>query len=310
MHFRRWAREAGLKVSLIVHGGAWDIPPDLLEAHKSGCKAALLEGWAILHAGGHALDAVEIAIRQLEDNPSLNAGTGAALNAEGQIELDAGIMVGNGLRAGAVAAVQNIKNPISLARRVLESEHILLVGRGASLFAKEVGIAKCSRKDLLVERELRLWHAAKRDTTLCSQNTYGAPKADTVGAVAIDHWGDIVAGNSTGGSPSKHPGRVGDSPLVGCGIYADNNLGGAACTGWGESIIRVAMAKTAVDLLGDERPVQEAAALAVQILEEKVTGLGGLIMIDHEGEIGYAFNTPVMAYAYLSEDLGQPVVGI
>jgi beta-aspartyl-peptidase (threonine type) len=302
--------EAVLKRSLIVHGGGWNIPSDLADAHKSACKVALMEGWGVLHAGGHALDAVETAIRQMEDNPSLNAGTGAALNAEGQIELDAGIMEGNGLRAGAVAAVQDIRNPISLARRVLESEHVLLVGRGASLFAKEVGIAECGREELLVEREWRLWEALKEDATFRSQKAYGAREADTVGAVAIDERGDIVAGNSTGGSPHKHPGRVGDSPLVGCGIYADNSVGGVACTGWGESIIRLAMAKTAVGLLREGRPVQEAATLAVQMLAEKVRGLGGLIMIDREGEIGYAFSTPAMAYAYLSDGLRQPVIGI
>jgi beta-aspartyl-peptidase (threonine type) len=299
-----------LKVSLIVHGGAWDIPAELIEAHKSGCKAALLKGWEVLISGGTALDAVERAIRELEDDPDLNAGTGSVLNAEGQIELDASIMEGNGLQAGAVAAVQNVRNPISLARRVLESENVFLVGTGAALFAKEMGVEECSQEELLVKRELRLWEALHEDATFHSPGPYGGSKADTVGAVGIDRWGNIVAGNSTGGRPYKHPGRVGDAPLIGCGIYADNSFGGAACTGWGESIIRAAMAKSAVDLLRDDRPVQEAAALAVQLLWEKVEGLGGLIMIDRKGDIGHSFNTPKMAYAYLSEDLKEPVIGI
>jgi beta-aspartyl-peptidase (threonine type) len=302
-------RETTLNVSLIVHGGAWDITPDLIEAHESGCRTALLEGWEILEAGGRALDAVERAIRRLEDDPALNAGTGSVLNAEGETELGASIMEGDGLNAGAVAAVQNIRNPISLARRVLETENVFLVGRGASLFAREVGMAVCSQEELLVERELRLWHARREDTAFQSQGAFGAPTADTVGAVAIDQWGSIVAGNSSGGRPHKHPGRVGDCPLIGCGIYADNNLGGAACTGWGESIIRVALAKTAVDLLRDDRPVQEAAERAVQLLEEKVQGTGGVIMIDRKGHIGYSFNTPKMAYAYLSKGAREPVFG-
>jgi beta-aspartyl-peptidase (threonine type) len=299
-----------LKVSLIVHGGFADIPTDLIEAHKSGCEASLLEGWEILRSGGRALDAVERAIKSMEDDPAFNAGRGSVLNAEGQIELDASIMEGRDLQAGAVAAVQNVKNPISLARRVLESEHVLLVGAGACSFARRAGMAECSRDQLVVERELRRWQALRKGTAFHPPDTLETTRRGTVGAVAMDRQGDIVAGNSTGGSPFKHPGRVGDSPLVGCGIYADNSLGGVACTGWGESIIRVALAKTAVDLLRGDRPVQEVAALAIQILHERVTGLGGLIMIDRQGRIGHAFNTPAMAYAYVSEDLGQPVVGI
>ena len=297
-------------MSLIVHGGAADIPSDMREAAKSGCEAALLEGWNILRSGGSALDAVERAITIMEDDPTFDAGRGSFLNLEGEIELDAAIMEGHGLQAGAVAAVQNIKNPISLARQVLESEHVLLVGTGASLFASEVGMRECSREELMVERELKRWHALRKDVESDPQRAPEAPGRGTVGAVALDRAGHIVAGNSTGGTPYKHPGRVGDSPLVGCGIYADNSVGGAACTGWGESIIRVAMAKTALDCLKKGSPVQEAAALAVRILEEKVKGCGGLIMIDPGGEIGYAFNTPTMAYAYLSEGLGQPVAGI
>lgn len=299
-----------MRASLIVHGAAGDIPPDLIEAHKSGCRAALLEGWEILHSGGHALRAVEAAIRSLEDDPAFNAGRGAHLNARGRIELDASIMEGKGLQAGAVAAVQNIKNPISLARRVLESEHVFLVGRGASLFAKGVGIAECSNEELVVERELERWQALRKNKAFDSHAAFGGPGGSTVGAVAMDQQGNIVAGNSTGGSPHKHPGRVGDSPLIGCGIYADNSVGGVACTGWGEAIIRVVLAKSAVDLLRDDRPVQEAAGLAVQLLQERVAGLGGLIMIDGQGNVGYSFNAPKMAHAYLTEDLEQPVVGL
>jgi beta-aspartyl-peptidase (threonine type) len=299
-----------LKASLIVHGGSRDIPPDLTDAHEEGCRAALLEGWEILQSGGHALDAVERAIRRMEDDPTFNAGSGSVLNSEGEIELDAAIMEGRSLQAGAVAAVQNIKNPISLARRVLESELVFVVGRGALVFAREMGMAQCRREELLVARELKRWQALRNDAASPMQDTLGFPKEDTVGAVALDQGGNIAVGNSTGGRPHKHPGRVGDAPLVGCGIYADNRLGGAACTGWGEAIIRVAMAKTTVDLLGGPRPAQEAAALAVQLLEERVEGLGGVILIDSTGNVACSHNTPKMAYAYLTEDLKQPMVGV
>ena len=299
-----------MRVSLIVHGGAWDIPPDLIEAHKSACQAALLEGWEILSSEGHALEAVEAAIRVMEDDPALNAGTGAVLNAEGQIELDAGIMEGAGLEAGAVAAVQNIRNPISVARKVLESEYVLIVGEDAVLFAGTAGMERCSREELVVDRELKLWKTLRRGVASRSQVSHGPTGGDTVGAVAIDHRGDIAVGNSTGGRPFKHPGRVGDSPLVGCGLYADNTLGGAACTGEGEAIIRVVLAKTAVDLLKRGSPVREAAALAVEMLREKVNGRGGLIMVDCNGNVGYSFNTPAMAHAYMSEDQDEPVIGV
>lgn len=299
-----------MNISLIVHGGGWDIPGDLRDAHRAGCRAALLDGWEILQSGGHALDAVETAIRTLEDNPVFDAGKGSFLNMEGQIELDASIMEGASLKAGAVAAVQGIKNPISLARKVLDSEHVLLVGSGAALFARQVGIPECSREELLVERELARWEAMRADAGFEPQQAFGASTGDTVGAVALDRRGNIVAGNSTGGSPYKHPGRVGDSPLIGCGIYADDGVGGAACTGWGEGIIRVLMAKTALDFLRSDGSAQEAAQLAVQLLEQRVEGLGGLIMVDANGDVGHAHNTPHMAYAYLNEGAAEPVVGI
>ena len=299
-----------MKISMVVHGGAWDMPDDMVEAHKSGCKDALRAGWEVLLSGGDALEAVELAIRKLEDDATFNAGTGAPLNTQGEVELDASIMEGEGLRAGGVAAVQRIKNPIALARRVLESENVLVVGRGASIFAGEVGIEQCSPQELIVERETKRWQALRMDEGFHAEQVFGVHNSGTVGAVAIDKRANIAAGDSTGGSPYKHPGRVGDSPLIGCGVYAENGVGGVACTGWGESIIRVVMAKSAVDFLREGKPVQEAASLTLQLLQEKVGGRGGLIMIDRNGDVGYSFNTPRMAYAYLTEDLREPVVAV
>lgn len=300
-----------MRASLIVHGGAWDIPADLIDAHKAGCRAALLAGWDILASGGSALDAVEAAIRLMEDDATFDAGRGSVLNVEGEMELDASIMEGSDLNAGAVAAVRDVKNPISLARRVLEeSEHVFLVGKGASLFARRVGIGECDWQELLVERELERWESLRKEVGLDRQDAYRGPASDTVGAVALDRRGTIVAGNSTGGSPFKHAGRVGDSPLIGCGIYADNSLAGAACTGWGEGIIRVALAHSAVILLREGVAVQEAAAQAVQLLGDKVEGRGGIIMVDRNGDVGHAYSTPAMAHAYLTDDLDEPVVAV
>jgi len=295
---------------LIVHAGAWDIPPELIQAHRSGCKAALLAGWEVLSAGGHAVDAIEAAIRVMEDNPALNAGTGSVLNLEGEVQLDAGIMEGASLQAGGVGALRTIKNPITLARRVLESEYVLIVGEGAISFARAAGIEECSNEELVEERELKLWKAWRPETASRASDSDGVLRADTVGAVALDHRGNIAAGNSTGGRPLKYPGRVGDSPLVGCGLYADNALGGVACTGLGEGIIRVALAHSAVQLLQQGKHVQEAAALAVQLLQEKVGGRGGVIMVDRNGDVGHAFNTGAMAYSYMSDDQDEPIVGV
>jgi len=299
-----------MALSLIVHGGAWDIPDDLVDAHKSGCKAALLQGWSILQSGGHALDAVEAAIRVMEDDPVLNAGTGAVLNAAGEVQLDASIMDGAQLRAGAVAAVQGIRNPISLARLVLESDNVLLVAEGAVQFARSWGVELCDPGELVVERELRLWEAQRREMGSSDGDGSSTTVGDTVGAVAIDSHGDLAAGDSTGGTPFKHPGRVGDSPLIGCGVYADNLVGGAACTGWGEGITRVVLAKTAIDLLKEGGSVQEAAARAIQLLQDRVEGRGGVILVDSRGDVGYACNTDAMAHAYLKEGMSEPIVGV
>jgi beta-aspartyl-peptidase (threonine type) len=263
-----------------------------------------------LQAGGHALDAVEVAIRKMEDNPDLNAGTGSVLNSEGKVQLDASIMEGAELHAGAVAAVETIRNPISLSRLVLESENVFLVGEGAVQFARTAGIQECRNSELVVERELRLWEAWLRGQGTDGQGISGDPCADTVGAVAMDDRGTVVAGDSTGGRPFKHPGRVGDSPLIGCGVYADSTVGGVACTGWGESITRVVLAKTAVDLLREGKPVREAAELAVQVLMDRVDGRGGVIMMDAKGNVGYAFSTAALARAYLTEDMDEPVAGV
>jgi beta-aspartyl-peptidase (threonine type) len=206
--------------------------------------------------------------------------------------MDAAIMANDRLRAGAVAAVQGIKNPIRLARRVLDDgRHILLAGEGARRFAREVGIPECAPESLIVESERKRWQT----------------KHGTVGCVAYDSAGKLAVATSTGGTFNKFPGRVGDSPLLGCGTYA-NGYGAVSCTGHGEAIMRIVMAKDAVQLLQDGLEPAEAASMAIENLEDLAGSAGGLILIDRFGKIGYARNTPHMPVCGVTED-GATFVG-
>ncbi len=269
---------------IVVHGGAGSIADDTLPARLDGCKEAALEGWRVLAQRGSALDAVETAVVALENNPLFNAGTGSALNSLGQVEMDAAIMDGKTLSAGAVGAVSGIKNPISLARKVMEeSRHVLLVGEGALLFAREKGIPECPPESLILEAQRARWER----------------KHGTVGCVALDSEGRIAAGTSTGGIFDKFPGRVGDSPLLGCGTYAEE-AGGVSCTGDGEAIIRVVMAKTALELLHAGFEPMETARQAVSLLEKKTGAKAGLIIIGRHGRVGYFRNTDQMPVSFIS----------
>jgi len=294
-------------VALIVHAGAWNIPDEEVEAHLAGCRKAVQRGWDVLRRGGTALDAVEESVTLMEDDSHLNAGRGAVLNADGVVQLDASLMEGRQLEAGSVASVQRIRNPIRLARCVLRSPHVLLVSEGAERFAQTSGLALCDPAELVVEREVARWQSFYRGASDRPPVVYGR---DTVGAVALDQWGDIAAGTSTGGSPNKHPGRVGDSALIGCGTYADNRRGGVSATGWGEGIIRLTLARTTVELLDGCRTAAEAAQAAVAEMQARVGGLAGVIVVDAQGAVGYAFNTPRMARAYMNEGMSEPLAGI
>jgi beta-aspartyl-peptidase (threonine type) len=290
-----------MKPSLIVHGGAWTIPPEAAEACKSGCRRALEEGWKILQHGGSAADAVESAIVILEDDPVFDSGTGAHLNRDGQVELDAIVMDGATLQAGAVAVLRRIKNPIRLARRLMESgEHMMLAGEGAESFAVEQGIALCDPNELIVPRERAAWEHCH---TGPHSEVHHVHQGGTVGAVAIDARGHLVAGTSTGGTCCKRAGRVGDSPLIGCGTYADQEAGGVSCTGWGESIMKVVLAKTAVDQLRvSGAQAQQVADACIRLLGARAKGTGGLILLDREGTPAAAFNTPNMAWGCVRLD--------
>ena len=304
-----------MKPALIVHGGAWNIPDEAVDACTSGCHDALTAGWSILRRGGSALDAIEAAIVVLEDDPVFDAGYGSHLNLDGHVECDAIVMNGATLHAGAAATLQRIKNPIQVARKILEnSPHMMLVAEGAERFAKEQGIKLCKPEELVSEAEREAWMKCKTDKHAAEHHR--GHEQGTVGAVAIDRDGNLFAATSTGGTCCKLPGRVGDSPLIGCGCYADSEAGGVSCTGYGEAIMKVVLAKTAVDLLRqraicvdspaasscDVSSADMAAREAVHLFAKRTHATGGLILLDSHGNPGFAFNTPRMAYGYVAPD--------
>jgi beta-aspartyl-peptidase (threonine type) len=289
-----------LRPVLIVHGGAWEIPEVAVSACRAGCRRALDAGYKVLDAGGAAMDAVEAAIVELEEDPVFDAGFGSHLNLRGRVQLDAILMDGATLEAGAVAAVERVRNPIRLARRILEkSRHVLLVGEGAEEFAREQGMPLCRPEDLVTESQRAAWQVCREAGH--DSAAHFAREHGTVGAVAIDASGRIAAGTSTGGTCCKYPGRVGDSPLIGCGCYADDEAGGASSTGWGEAIMKIVMAKTAIEWMRAGQQAQEAADRAIRLLGERVHGTGGLILIDRQGRIGASFSTPSMAFGYRND---------
>jgi beta-aspartyl-peptidase (threonine type) len=284
--------------AVAVHGGAGALDdsgtsglgPDAPRCEGVGRAAAA--AWDLLRRGGSALDAVVLAASILEDDPTFNAGTGATLTATGGVELDASLMDGATLAAGAVACVKDVKNPVQLARAVLEhSGHVLLVGEGASGFARESGIPAWPNDRLVTPHQRTRYEAAR-----------GVKPAGvgggTIGAVARDARGHVAAATSTGGTFLKRPGRVGDSPIIGAGTYADDRLAAVSSTGHGEPIIRVTLARLVADLVGAGRSASGAAEEGIRVLGALVGGQGGVIVVGPSGEPGFAFNTPSMARAW------------
>lgn len=272
-------------VALIIHGGAGDIPDSVIEAKKSALENILLETLPMLKSGESALYVVESAVRRLEDNPVFNAGYGSCPNIEGEVEMDAIIIDGSSLNFGAVAGIKNVKNPVSVARQVLKhGACCLLVGNGATRFAHANGFGFVSNEHLIARN--------KEDVHAGAQGT--------VGAVAIDAQGEIAAATSTGGTPRKLPGRVGDSPLIGCGAMADTLIGGVSATGEGEFLMRVMISRVVIDCLQRGLSPDESSGHAINLLRERVGGKGGVICLNKNGETGYAFNTERMAVAYVN----------
>ncbi|WP_175636450.1 isoaspartyl peptidase/L-asparaginase family protein [Pedobacter ghigonis] len=308
------------KYVMVIHGGAGTILKKNMSAEKEAAYIAVLTqalqaGYAQIKAGKTSLDAVEATIHVLENDPHFNAGKGAVFTHDGRNELDAAIMDGKTLMAGAVAGVTIIKNPISAARAVMEkSEHVMLVGAGADLFAKEVGLEIVDPKYFWTkERWEGLQKAIKEDSTKAvldhgskKSELFGVKNLDykfgTVGCVALDKAGNLAAGTSTGGMTNKKYGRVGDAPIIGAGTYCNNETAGISCTGWGEFYIRNVVAKTISDLMEYKGlSVAEASKIAIEKVD-KMGGNGGLIALDKQGNMTMPFNTEGMYRGAITAD--------
>ena len=286
-----------MKPVLLIHGGAWAIPDALREAHEAGVRRALHTGYGLLRQGATAVEAVTAAVSVLEDDETFDAGRGAFLTRNGRVQLDALLMEGATLRAGGVACVERLRNPIQAARLVLEqSPHVYFVGAGAEHFAASHGMALIDNRELVIPREERNLREAREREQAGLPDTTFAGSHDTVGAVALDTHGNLAAGTSTGGTLNKTPGRVGDSSLIGCGCYADNASAAASLTGWGEPIMKLVLGKWAVDRVEAGAAPQEAASAAIRRLHTRLQGHGGIILLDAQGRMGLAHNTPGMAW--------------
>lgn len=279
------------------------MPDDVLEDHLRGVRQALATGWRMLERGASAMDAVEAAITAMEDDETFDAGRGSFLTRDATVQLDALMMDGATLQAGGVGCVERIRNPIQAARLVLEkSPHVYFVADGAERFAEEHGMKLCENRELIIPREVeRLKQAQIKAASGKPDATFGGGPEfghDTVGAVALDMHGNIAAGTSTGGTLNKAPGRVGDSSLIGCGCYADNMSAAASCTGWGEPIMKLVLAKRAADRVREGRSPEASCIESINYLKARLNGHGGMILLDAQGRIGISHNTPRMAWAY------------
>ena len=282
--------------SLLVHGGAGDVPQAALPGKIAGCKAAAAAAASVLRDGGSALDAVQRAVEVLEDDARFNAATGGCLNIDGALELDAAIMEGRTLRAGAVAALPAFKNPIAIARAALEdARHVLYAGSGAARFAEEHGFRPVTDDTMVTDGARAAWARVR------AEGGSGGWAGGTVGAVVRDARGLVAAATSTGGMVNKRAGRVGDSPILGAGTYADDDAGACSNTGNGEAVLRLCLAKTAIEWMRGGLAAEEAARGAVQLLGQRLHATGGLILVDRRGRLGLARNTPTMTWAAASD---------
>ena len=315
------------RLGFVIHGGAGvirrgSLSPEREKEYKAKLEEALMAGYKALQAGRSGLDAVEIAIRILEDSPLFNAGKGAVFTNDGKNELDASIMDGKTLGAGAVAGLHRVKNPITLARAVMEkSLHVMMVGDGAEKFAAEQKIELVDPKYFWTQpRWDSLQRILKEEAEKAKPKASGAAASSasslpenrfgTVGAVALDKDGNLAAGTSTGGMTNKKYGRVGDAPIIGAGTYANNDTCAVSATGWGEFFIRLSVARDISSLMEYRAmTVQAASDLVIQQKLPKLGGDGGIIAIDKFGNIGISFNSEGMYRAYVNVD-GKPVVEI
>ena len=287
---------------VVVHGGAGHVPPERRDAHARGCEAAAAAGLEVLLAGGSAMDAVVRAVEVMEDDPQFNAGTGGSLTTEGTLELDAAVMEGTARRGGAVAALPPFQYPVRIAREVMrDGKHVLYACEGAVRFAREHGFEPADPEAMITDR------ARERLRSHLEGRVGEAWAGGTVGAVACDRAGRVAAATSTGGTVGKRPGRVGDTPILGAGTYADDAGGACSATGIGETIMRACLAKAVVDLMATGTPADEAARQAVDTFGARFEGSGGIVVVDRRGRPGMAWNTETMTHAVARE--GDPVRG-
>lgn len=294
---------------VVVHGGAWDIPQHLWKASMEGVKAAARCGYQVVGGGGSAVEAVEAAVMMLEDNPAFDAGTGSVLTLEEEVEMDALVMSGAGLQAGAVAAIKNVKNPVKVARLVMEkTPHVMLAGEGANHFAASHGITQVPPDTLVTpyakqELEIMKKYSTSVDT-LFNVSPQKLPQSghDTVGCAVLDTFCHTACATSTGGITAKMPGRVGDTPVPGAGGYADDQVGAVSTTGHGESLLKVCLARHIVTTMATGMPVSDSIQRSLEYMGQRVSGCGGAVAVSRCGEVGFAFTTPRMPWAYAKDN--------
>lgn len=292
--------------SLMVHGGAGSLEntrnAKVAVRYLEGIRTVLEHGRNILSAGGSALEAVEVSVSLLEDDPVFNAGCGSVLNEHGKVEMDAAIMDGTDLRAGAVACVSNITNPINLARLVLsESQHVMLVGQGAMEFARRHGMTYAVDKYFHVPERLEQFNRARKAKKMgLDHDSNDDQKYGTVGAVALDKKGHLASATSTGGIVNKHAGRVGDSPIIGAGVFADDATCAVSATGYGEDFMRTVLAKTMSDYIDfTQEHAEKAVDYGIDYLRKKLDGRGGVILVDTQGNCASGFTTNKMIHGWI-----------
>uniref|UniRef100_A0A8D0C1Z4 Isoaspartyl peptidase/L-asparaginase n=1 Tax=Salvator merianae TaxID=96440 RepID=A0A8D0C1Z4_SALMN len=305
-----------MKPVIVVHGGAGRIPQEREDGSRLGVTRAALKGHSILKRGGSALDAVEEAVAIMEEDPQFNAGIGSVLNEKGEVEMDAIIMDGQNLGSGAVSAVKNIVHPIKLSRLVMEkTNHMLLTDQGALDFARAMGVPEVPGEKLISDRSLERWKEYLETVSKATPTPVPVPNPTltpnpqevqkdlgTVGAVAVDSTGNVACATSTGGLTNKRVGRVGDSACIGCGGYADNNIGAVSTTGHGESIMKVVLARLTLYHMEQGMSPGDAADAALNSMKTRVEGLGGLIVVSNSGDWAARFSTENMSWATVKDD--------
>jgi len=318
---RGWGLAEKRRPVIVTHGGAGTWHPERSQAGLEGVKRAAEKGFKILKNGGSAVDSVMEAVAVMEDDGAFNAGYGSSLNIEKNVEMEASIMDGKTLQAGATGLLRDIKNPVRLARIVMENtDHVFVVGEGAEKLAK---LFNLERKNPITKLRLNYYEQQKKAML---EGKTELPKLtnlvkthpelfnlETVGAVALDKMGNVAAATSTGGFPLKLPGRIGDSPLIGCGTYADNQAGACSATGVGEVAIRLVLAKTVCNYMENGKTAQEAVEMAISLVNERIQKTYnhmGLISVDLYGRIGAAHNSPNLCWAYITPEEQKPVASL